>query len=115
MNIGKARVRVGVTRSGKLIPYSPSIVDLGAIVKSFRERLFSSDDLLDAFAVFDYLAVRAIRRGEDTAVFDEYADNIRNLFDPTELDEAKNRADIRSAFDLRKLGESLVAVEFSDF
>lgn len=108
-------VRVGTTRSGKMIPYTSSINDLGSIIKYFKESHFSSDDLLDAFALFDYLALRGVRRGDEMSIFDRLADKIQNVLDPQEIKDAKERANIKSAFDLRDLGKSPAAVEFADF
>jgi hypothetical protein len=106
---------VGTTRSGKMIPYTSSVNDIGSIIIYFKESSFSPDDLLDAFAVFDYLALRGLRRGDEMAIFDRIADGIQNVFDPQENKEAKRRANIKSAFDLRDLGKSLASIEFADF
>jgi hypothetical protein len=95
--------------------YSSSNADLESIIKYMEESYFSSDDLLDAFALFDYLALRGMRRGEEMAIFDRLADKIQNVLDPQEIKSAKERANIKSAFELRDLGKSLAAIEFADF
>lgn len=115
MEPGTIYIRVGSTRSGKIILYSSSINDLSSIIKCFEETCFSSDDLLDAFAVFDYLALRGMRRGDEVVIYERHAETIQNILDSRELIEARKRAKIRSAFDLRDLGKSLAAVEFADF
>jgi hypothetical protein len=107
-------VRVGTTRSGKIIPYSSSIQNFDFLVKYF-ENNFSVDDVLDAFAVFEYLALRSVRRQDKAAKFDRHAIAIQSIFDPQELFNARQRANIKSAFDLRDLGKSLVALEFTNF
>jgi hypothetical protein len=114
MKLNKIYLRAGTTRSGKMIPYATAAEELGAIAQYFKDCCFSSDDLLDAVAVFDYLSVRGIRRN-DTAIFDRHADGIRNIFSSQELSDARDRANVKSAFDLRDLGKSLAAVEFADF
>ena len=107
--------RAGVTRSGKLIPYATSSDEISDLLRDFRDPNFSHDDLFDAFAVFDFLALRAIRRGDDAIFFSQLADGVFDLLGPENFSEAKARANLRSAFDLRDLGQSLVAVEFSNF
>ena len=47
-------VRVGTTRSGKVIPYASSSEDMGIIMRYLKESEFSSDDLLDSFALFSF-------------------------------------------------------------
>lgn len=97
-----------------MIPYVTSNSDLDSLVKYFEDN-FSVDDVLDAFAVFDYLALRGMRRGDETAIFDRHAIEIQDLFEPQDLNKARQRANIKSAFDLRDLGKTLAAVEFADF
>lgn len=108
-------VRVGTTRSGKIIPYASSSEDMGNIMRYLKGSEFSSDDLLDSFALFSYLALRGIRRSDDKEIYERYVESIEGIFDPQELSEAKDRANISSAFDFRDLGKSLAAIEFSDF
>ena len=115
MSLNIIHTRVGTTRSGKIIPYTQSVKDLGTIIQYFEDALFTSDDLYDAFAVFNYLALRAIRRGDETAIFYSHALRIQGALDPQELNDARTRAKVGSAFDLRDLGKSLAAVEFTDF
>lgn len=98
-----------------MIPYPSSIEDLGRIVQYFEESFFSADDLLDAFAVFNYLGLREVRRATESAFLDLLADRVQDSLNLDGLDAAKNRANIKSAFDLRDLGRSLVAIEFADF
>lgn len=107
-------IRVGTTRSGKVIPYVSSVNGIKDVLQYFKRTEFSSDDLLDAFSVFNYLAVREIRRFDD-AIFYLYVEEIGGAFAPEELSGAKERANINSAFELRDLGKSLIAVEFNDF
>lgn len=108
-------VCVGTTRSGKIIPYTLAIEDLERIVQYFKDPCVSADDLLDAFAVFDYLALRELRLGREKEIFDRHAETIQTILELQELNEAKARANIESAFDLRDLGKSLIAIEFVDF
>jgi hypothetical protein len=62
-----------------------------------------------------YLAVRAIRRQDETEIYERYAHQIVNELGPQKLIEAKDRAHMLTAFDLRDLGKSLSAIEFVDF
>ncbi|MCX6117759.1 MAG: hypothetical protein NT027_09470 [Proteobacteria bacterium] len=102
-------------RSGKVIPYIQSINDLRNVTKYFQVSSFSTDDYLDAFAVFNFLAFRALRRLDEEAIFEEHGELVLNHLTPGELNDAKIRANIKSAFDLRDLGKSLVAIEFMDY
>ena len=115
MKLDIVYARVGTTRSGKIIPYTSSANSIADIMLYFRSSDCSSDDLLDAFAVFNYLAVRGIRRGDESEIYEHYANQIGALISPTKLREAKNRANVLSAFDFRDLGKSLTSVEFADF
>lgn len=108
-------VSVGRTRSGKAILYSPSAMDIELVFSIFVSSEFTTDDFLDVFAVFSFLTVRAIRRKEESERFERYAIRAANMPSQCELIEARERADVRSAFDLRRLGKALVSVEFSDF
>lgn len=92
----------------------PSVSDLRVVVRYFEEPCFSPDDLLDAFAVYDYLGLREDRRGNECAIFERHADIVRNAIDAQQFNDAKDRAGIGSAFDLRDLGRALIAVEFPD-
>jgi hypothetical protein len=102
---------MGKTRTGKIILYTIHREETVRVIKFFEACSFSIDDFLDAFAVFEYLAIRSIRRSELDAIFDIYADDI---FTFDELQVAKERANIVSVFDLFDLGRSLVNVEFLD-
>jgi hypothetical protein len=115
MELNIIYIRVGTTRSGKMIPYASSVDDIGNILLYFKDSNFSSDDLLDAFALFNYLALRGIRRADNVVIFGRYAETIQGVFDPRELSQAKDRANIGSAFDLRDLGKSLATIEFAGF
>ena len=107
--------RIAKTRSGKVIPYTQSINDLRYVTKYIQELSFSTDDYLDAFAVFNFLAFRALRRSDNEAIFGQHGVLVLNFINPMDFNDAKIRANIRSAFDLRDLGKSLVAVEFMDY
>lgn len=63
----------------------------------------------------EFLALRAIRRLDVDAVFEEHANEILSMMSTEDLEEAKVRANIFSAFQLRNLGRSLAAIEFIDF
>ncbi len=107
--------RIAKTRSGKVIPYIQSINDLRNVTKYFQESSFSTDDYLDAFAVFNFLAFRALRRLDKEAIYEQHGVLVLNFINPVDLNVAKIRANIRSAFDPRDLGKSLIAVEFMDY
>ncbi len=107
--------RVGITRSGKAIFFVPDSKDIEKLVDHFMNENFSSDDLLDILALYEFLALRAIRRLDVDAVFEEHANEILSMMSTEDLEEAKVRANIFSAFQLRDLGKSLAAIEFMDF
>ncbi|MCX6117446.1 MAG: hypothetical protein NT027_07890 [Proteobacteria bacterium] len=114
MELETVYIRVGTTRSGKIIPYS-SCEDTLGIITHFLKSTFTSDDMLDALALFNFLALRCVRRAEINEIFDRYAETIQNFIEPLELERVKVRANISSAFDLRDLGKSLAAIEFVNF
>lgn len=105
---------VGKTRSGKIIPYTINREEIGRVLRFFETSKFSIDDLLDVFAVFEYLAVRSIRRGELEMLFDLYADDVFRLMAAYELQMAKEKANVVTVFDIFDLGRSLVNIEFVD-
>lgn len=70
---------------------------------------------MDALAVFSFLALRSLRRSDETAIFEQHADRVAQLISAKDLDVAKAKANLGSAFALRDLGKSLAALEFSDF
>lgn len=107
--------RVGITRSGKMIPYVSDRKDISSVVKYLRDEIFSSDDLLDAFALYEFLALRAIRRVDTNAIFEDHSNEVILVISAEDLAEAKVRANAFSAFQLRDLGKSLAAIEFIDF
>ena len=106
--------RVGKTRSGKVIPYTNNRDDIARILEFFDSVNFSMDDFFDAFAVFEYLAVRSKRRKESAAIFALYAENVFRSMTMKEVQSAKERANILTIFHIRDLGRSLVNVEFAD-
>jgi hypothetical protein len=106
---------VGITRSGKVIPYVLDRKDIASVVKYLREEIFSNDDLFDAFVLYEFLALRAIRRGDTNAIFEDHSNEVLLVISAEDLAEAKVRANVFSAFQLRDLGKSLAAIEFIDF
>ncbi|MCX6118726.1 MAG: hypothetical protein NT027_14390 [Proteobacteria bacterium] len=107
--------RVGFTRSGKMIPYAVDRKDIASVVKHLRDEIFSNDDLLDAFALYEFLALRAKRRVDTGAIFEDHSNEVLLVISPEDLAESKMRASVYSAFQLRDLGKSLAAIEFIDF
>lgn len=103
--------RVGVTRSGKFIPYISDESQIALLIEFFQKD-FSADHLLDLFAVYEYLALRAIRHGTADEIFEEHSLSIIALLSAADFEDAKQRANINSAFDLRDLGRALVSLEF---
>lgn len=86
-----------------------------SVLQFLQVSLFSSDDLLDAYALYEYLALRAIRKNTASDVFIFHADKIMNMMMVEDFLAAKLRAQIESAFGLRDLGRSRAKEEFSDF
>jgi hypothetical protein len=107
--------RVGNTRSGKVIPYLSLRKDIAKLVGYLRDKNFSNDDLLDAFALYNFLGLRAVRRVDKDAAFEDHANEVLSIISSEELAEVKMRANILSAFQLRDLGKSLAAIEYIDF
>jgi hypothetical protein len=105
-------LRVGTTRSGKLIPYSVLTDEMNLLVGIFNSLDYTGDDFLDAIAVYTFLAVRSLRKRYADSNFDRYADAVFHSIEQLDLEKAKSRANIKSAFELRDLGRSLVSVEF---
>ncbi|MCX6118753.1 MAG: hypothetical protein NT027_14525 [Proteobacteria bacterium] len=108
-------VSIGRTRSGKVIPYSPSVANLESIFGVLKSSKFTNDDFLDAFAVFIFLSLRAMRRKDESGNFEIYVNKIGTLLTPTDALNARSRANIKSEFDLLKLERSMAALEFNDF
>lgn len=106
---------VGKTRSGKNIVCVTNLDKIEVIQTYFVELTFSAEDLFDAFAVFEYLSLRAKRKEDPLAdLYEEHSIEIHNLLPYDEYELAKLRAGVLTVFDLRKLGESLVGIEFKD-
>lgn len=72
VNIGS--IRVGTTRTGKTIVYVPDRKHIDKLVKHYRDQHFSHDDLLDAFALYEFLALRAKRRLDSHNFFANHAE-----------------------------------------
>ncbi|MCX6118018.1 MAG: hypothetical protein NT027_10785 [Proteobacteria bacterium] len=113
MNLNENYLRAGTTRTEKMIPYTLMRKDIPRIIQYFQTQNFSDDDLLDVFAVFEFLALRSRRRPSNTEVFfEEHADEVFKMISEHDIETAKTRAGIFSAFQLRDLGERLVTAEF---
>ncbi len=107
--------RVGTTRSKRMIPYVSDHKNISQLLRYFRNENFSMDDFLDVFALYEFLALRAIRRRDGEAVYRNHANAIIQMISTEDLAEAKVRTNVFSAFQLRDLGKSLAAIEFIDF
>ena len=106
---------VGETRTGKTIICATEFENAAVICRHLTKILFSIDDLLDALAVFEYLSVRAVKKGDLFAdIYENHLFEIGRLIPQEDFDAAKFRAGIITAFDLRNLGQSLVRIEFKD-
>ncbi len=107
--------RVGTTRSGKMIISVEQINHISQVINHIASGDFSTDDLLDVIAVFEYLAVRSMRRKTDYEIYSRLAEVAWRLIDKEELAQAKIRAGVDSAFKLRDLGRLRTELEFRDF
>ena len=106
---------VGKTRTGKLIVCALKFENIDFVAKYFARFNFSNDDLLDAYALFEYLSIREKRKNDSLMRFySEHSSEIHKIFSPEEYAEAKLKAGIVTAFDLRRLGETLANIEFKD-
>lgn len=114
MNLNIIYLRVGTTRSGKMIPCALDAENTGDILKFFLDNFFSDDDLLDVFAVYEYLALRAKRRKESVTIFSDHAGAVMGIIPASSFVAAKQRAKVGSAFELRDLGQSRAGEEFAD-
>ncbi len=108
--------KVGKTRSDKDIYVFLSIYT-DANIEAIEN--FSDDDHFDAFAVFEYLALREKRRtggnSEWYQLYIEYSDlHERFLLNNDMMQICKSRAKVHSVFDLRDHGKSLVGTAFQD-
>ena len=107
-------IRVGTTRSGKIIPCASRQEEVDSIVQFFQKEDFSDDDLLDVFALFEYLALRAKRHNNADVIFQDHAESVLRNLPADSFIAAKLRANITSAFELRNLGHSRASKEFAD-
>ncbi len=108
--------KVGKTRTGKHINIYLSD---GDIRDSISIANFSMDDHFDAFAVYEYLALRSKRRnGEDCHWLKRFSNlaiyHERILLNNKEMEYAAERAAVHGALDLREHGKHLSSKEFQD-
>jgi hypothetical protein len=106
--------RAGTTRSGKFISCASKEEDVDSIMHFFQTSVFSDDDLLDVFALFEYLALRAKRRNSSHLIFRDHSERVLRYLPAENFLAAKLRAKITSAFELRDLGQSRANKEFAD-
>lgn len=102
------------TTTGKLISAPVDMHDLVKLVDKLRGE-FTDRELFEAFCVFQYLTIRTFRKNEVHDVFESQGYLIRERFTDERFEDLKIEFGIRHVFDIRKLGASLVAIEFSDF
>lgn len=106
---------IGKTRTGKTLVCASNHEDISHVYTYFIDHNYSTDDILDAHALFEYLSIRAKRKQDPLLdLYAEHSHGIYELLSEEEYQEAKSRAGIVTVFDLRHLGESLASVEFKD-
>lgn len=115
MKLNILHQEVGTTRTGKTIICATRIENAAVVCGHFKKILFSSDDLLDVLAVFEYLSIRAKRNNDLFAeIYEQHSLGIGGLINLEGHSDAKLKAGVITVFDLRHLGQSLVRIEFKD-
>lgn len=106
---------VGKTNSGKIVFCALDSKNVQYISEYMSVSSFSLEDLLDSYALFEYLSIRAQRRVDSFAeIYSEHSSEIRKMLSPEDFEKAKFKAGVVTVFDLRILGEILASIEFKD-
>ncbi|MGE0171955.1 MAG: hypothetical protein AB7T49_04185 [Oligoflexales bacterium] len=70
--------------------------------------------MLDAYALFNHLALRAKRKDNSVAIYQEHANGMFGAFPEGDFESAKARARVVTVFDLQGLAVSVANVEFKE-
>lgn len=107
---------IGKTRTDKILICAISAENAIVIPRYFQDQCFSVEELLDAFAVFEYLSIRAERKNDPSKeVYSKHSLEIWILLSTKDYEGAKSQAGVVTLFDLIRLGRNLVNIEFKDF
>ncbi len=107
---------VGKTRSNKIVYCAIEPQKTRTISEYFESSSFSKNDLFDAYAIFEYLSIRSLRRRDPmTTVYIEHSAEVRKLLSNIDFENEKLESKIFTVFDLRNFGEQLTNVEFKGF
>lgn len=107
---------IGHTRSNKTVIVTNNPQDVEKVIDYLKtDQHFTPDDLLDAYALFNYLALRAKRKGMGSAIFEDHANETFHEFQGDEFEQAKVNAGIFTAFDFQNHALSLIKAELKMF
>lgn len=105
---------VGKALSGRTVHCLGRVEDISKHIDSLFAQ-FNLEEMFCAFAIFEYLTVRALRRGDELSLFIAHGDAVYHKMLTEGIEDLKAQHGIVTSIDVCKFGRSLVNVEFSDF